>query len=332
MTKRRTILTQVIVGTIVMTGIAAIGDITPRGNAHSFDSDNKADLAVYYPDNGYWVVLGSTNGPLMQQGGSARMVPVPQDYNGDGIADLAVFDTRYGTWHFKVKGAWDRVQWGGSLDVPVPGDYDADGQVDVAVYRPSTGMWYAKSSRYDSLLQMRWGWKRTIPVPADYDGDGQTDLAVFDKDSGFWHIVQSSLWSSDASINDYWRKEWWGNPLTIADGVAVPADYDNDGKADIAIYNRATGYWHIKNSDGDSVRTEKFGWPDPTLMPIPDDYDGDGIVDLAVFSPSDSIWHIRRSSMIGAEADTAINWGWQGVVPASFVYSIELMHNYFKNR
>jgi len=322
-------LAQVVAGATVLAGMS-VG--MTNSYRESFDADQRADLAAYYPANGYWIIWGSTNGPLMQPGGNASMVPVPQDYDGDGTADIAVFDTRDGTWHFKTNGVWGRSQWGGSRDVPVPGDYTGDGAVDFAVYRPSVGIWYVKNSRDGSLSGMRWGSRRQMPVPGDYDGDEITDIAVFEKDSGYWHIVESGSYSNNASLDSYWRKVSWGNPRDIGDAVPVPADYDNDGEADVAIYDRVSGLWHILESDGESYRKEKFGWSDPTLIPVPGDYDGDGIVDLAVFYPRQSLWYYRSSLSRDPNDVTIHNWGWRGVIPADFGYTVYRMHTYLQSR
>ena len=76
------------------------------------------------------------------QFGAAGTVPVPGDYNGDGMTDFAVFDAATGTWN--VRGQFTGV-FGDGTDTPVPGDYDGDGTTDIAVYRPSTGEWIVRN-------------------------------------------------------------------------------------------------------------------------------------------------------------------------------------------
>ena len=39
----------------------------------------------------------------------------------------------------------------------------------------------------------------------------------------------------------------------------VSGDYDGDGKADIAVYRPATGFWFIINSATGSVRAQQWG-------------------------------------------------------------------------
>src|SRR4051794_11189594 len=63
----------------------------------------------------------------------------------------------------------------------------------------------------------------------------------------------------------------------------VPADYDGDHAADLAVYDRATGVWFTNRPSGGALIT--FGTLG-TSQPIPRDYDGDGLADLAVYTAS----------------------------------------------
>jgi hypothetical protein len=76
--------------------------------------------------------------------------------------------------------------------------------------------------------------------------------------------------------------------------VPVPADYDGDRKADIAVFRPLEGNWYIINSSNGSNVMRGVGGGDS--KPVPADYDGDGKADVAVFKPSDNTWHIIKSS------------------------------------
>lgn len=47
----------------------------------------------------------------------------------------------------------------------------------------------------------------------------------------------------------------------------MAADYDGDGKSDIAVYRRATGVWFIKQSSDGALR--EVAWGSPFLLDVP---------------------------------------------------------------
>src|SRR4029453_15327402 len=100
----------------------------------------------------------------------------PDDYDGDGKTDFAVYRPSTGVWFILNSASFTRREqpWGLPGDIPVPGDYDGDGKTDFAVYRPSPGVWFILNSASFTRREQPWGLPGDIPVPGDYDGDGKT--------------------------------------------------------------------------------------------------------------------------------------------------------------
>ncbi|MFC1461366.1 FG-GAP repeat domain-containing protein, partial [Verrucomicrobiota bacterium] len=145
----------------------------------------------------------------------------------------------------------------------------------------------------------------TIDVPyPDDDNDGvvdgtsvaETSLTMywFNADEGEWQRCLSSEVHTD---ENYVRATTYHlTEFGLFGGIAVRlvGDYDGDGKADIAVYHEATGYWYIQLSGSSySLSYQKFG--ETGYAPVPGDFDGDGKSDLAVYQEETGYWYILLS-------------------------------------
>ena len=102
----------------------------------------------------------------------------------------------------------------------------------------------------------------------------------------------------------------------VASDIAVPGDYDGDGKTDPAVYRAATGQWIMRLSSVDYATTTTLDLGTPTDIPVPGDYDGDGVTDIAVFQPATSTW-VARLSSLGLKSTTLATLGAAGDTPVS---------------
>ena len=96
------------------------------------------------------------------------------DYDGDTLADLAVWRPADGSWHIRnsANGEVGALQLGQPGDVPMTGDYDGDGISDLAIWRPSSGVWSIhQSSAAGAVREAQWGAPGDLPVAGDYNGD-----------------------------------------------------------------------------------------------------------------------------------------------------------------
>jgi len=85
----------------------------------------------------------------------------------------------------------------------------------------------------------------------------------------------------------------------------LSADFDGDGRKDLAVYRGTTGEWFILGSST-GYRTVTWGAASLGDIPVPADYDGDGRADIAVFRQATSQWIIVRSSNGSV---VQVNWG-----------------------
>jgi hypothetical protein len=214
------------------------------------------------------------------------------DFNGDNKADRIWVDSA-GTW-FRAGDA--EPYFVGQRDSAwVPGDYDGDGIWEAAF--TGGGDWVTSAGagtiNFPRPAGENDGFRRNIyPVPADYDGDHRTDPAWYRDVDGMWFVkgkdpVQFGSGPTKV-VADYNTQS-----DAMDQDMPVPADYDGDGKADLATYRFRTGEWKVLSSKTGAVSTATLGGSSSGLhFPAPADYDGNGTADRAVFSAATG-WQIE---------------------------------------
>ena len=166
---------------------------------------------------------------------------------------------------------------------------------------PST--FFIRQSSNGALLGAQTGPAIDIAtVMGDYDGDGKVDLSIYRL--GATPASQNAFLirrSSDlATISTTWG---------LFGDAPMPADYDGDDHADIAV-RRGSIYYLLQSTAG--FAAGQYGLDGD--LSVPADYDGDGHDDLAVVRPIAGVqtWFVQRR-IDGAVVP--LQWGFATDIP-----------------
>jgi hypothetical protein len=229
---------------------------------------------------------------------------VEYDFTGDGQADRVWVDGQ-GVWWMEGAQAplWDpQPEFPWSV-TPAAGDYDGDSTWEPAIVTQD-GAWTTPDNSV-SFPFPEANVTDGVPTPADYDGDGSTDRAWFSTATATWYIEGHDpiVFGEPATeiIDPLWA------PIPTSFDVPVPADYDGDGSADLAVYNPWSNRWRVKDVDG----LEDIVLGKPGDQPVAVDYDGDGRAEIAVLEQHTGVWTAHGLGHIatifaGEEIDLAV--------------------------
>jgi hypothetical protein len=105
----------------------------------------------------------------------------------------------------------------------------------------------------------------------------------------------------------------------VSEDIPVPANYDGDGKIDVAVWRPSTGNWFVLSSAAPGTY-RMITWGNSTDKPVAGDYDGDGKMDIAVWRPSTGVWYMLPSSNAGSYISAT--WGQSTDIPVTGLTSL----------
>lgn len=256
----------------------------------------------------------------------ANYQPVTVTSNGLTATSSNIFDVT-----FTGAGPFAANSFNKRLDFPVPNypnevlvaDLDGDGKTDIIAYNSSTFSLFRNTSTigntsFDTRYDITPGGGITRAVIADIDGDGKPDL-IFADENGLRLVILKN--TSAAGTFSF------AAPLIIADraqptGITV-ADFDNDGKPDIAassgvnntfsVYRNTTTSGNISFAPAviiTSITRDAFGGI------FSGDLDGDGKADLITtgyISDNQACITFKNTSTVGN-----ISFNWVNVYPSGY--------------
>ena len=267
------------------------------------------------------VLLNKGDGTFQLHGNFGGMVTqsiAAADFNGDGLADIAVPDPDFNTVNIALGDGQGGL--GSIFDVLSPpdyptevvaGDFNSDGKLDLAMGLQGSGSVAVALGNGDGTFQspvvnVQGGAAPRITA-ADFNGDGKLDLAEFI--GSVVNNVQILLGNGDGTFQT-------GPAIAVSNipGVIVSGDFNGDGKMDLATVGFGVVVL-LGNGDGTFQAPTSFSTLDSSSALV-SDFNQDGKLDLATLSPNFSTLTVFLGNGDGT-FQSGVGYG-TGVSPVGF--------------
>ena len=309
----------------VTEGPYTVGDDPLSLNAADFNGDGRGDVAtINGTSSDVSVFLRQAGGGFAQEAGSPISVGAGSgpsgaavgDYNGDGLADLAVSTFVFGNVSvllrqpgggFALEGG-AAIPLGANVHAVATGDFNTDGRLDLAATTAGNQVVLllrnGTNTGFVAQPAIATGASPVAIAVGDYNGDGLADLAIANRTGDSVTIllrVPGGTFSSETAVPA------GDDPIGI-----VAADFDGNGRADLAVTNAVPGtvsaFLRAPSNDGFTAEPPFAVSASPVGIAAAD-FDRDGRPDLAVAANAGAVEILRRNAAGGFTRDQSIPLG-----------------------
>jgi len=201
--------------------------------------------------------------------GSANMVPIAGDWDGDGKTTIGFYRPADGSFHLKnslAGGASDvSFVFGPPNMVPIAGDWNADGKTTVGFYRPSDGSFHLTNG-HDGTAEhaFRYGPPNMKPIAGDWNYDGKSTVGFYNPADGSFHLTNENDGTSEHAF-----------VFGPANMVPIAGDWNGDGKSTVGFYRPSDGSFHLKDSHEGGASDAAFVYGPANMRPIAGDWNNE---------------------------------------------------------